>query len=873
MYARSTIRLWSSTLNVAAVVALAVGGAAAEEAKVKFSREVRPILAGKCLKCHGPDEAQRQSGLRLDQREAAIGKGDSERLAILPGKPDESELIRRISSTDASEIMPPPEEKKPLTPEQIDTLRRWVEQGAEYESHWAFATPTKPEVPRVEGAKGSGFGVQSSEANGQNPASNKDSASRIQTPAFRVFNEIDAFICDRLQREGLTMSPAADKATLLRRVTFDLTGLPPTIDELEAFLSDDSPNAYEKVVDRLLHSSRYGERMVLEWLDAARYADTNGYQGDQTRTMWPWRDWVIKALNDNMPFDRFTIEQLAGDLLPGATLEQRIATGFNRNHPLNGEGGRIPEESRNDYVMDRVETLGTVWLGLTIGCCRCHDHKYDPVTQREYYQLFAYFNQVAEIGGVDAGGNAKPVMRMDTADVKQRLAGLRGGLEAAQQKLDNVLSQMDAGQADWERTLTDDDLQNLPQRIRRALTTASDQRTQDDRNAIQDFYRDELANDRKLYQEAKRARREWDEYEQKIPETMVMEELPQARETWILIRGIYDKHGDRVEAGVPSILPPLPEGAPKNRLALAKWLVDPANPLTARVTVNRYWQMFFGTGLVKTAEDFGVQGEFPSHLELLDWLAVRFIESGWDVKAMHRLIVTSAAYRQSSNVTSELEQVDPENRLLARGPRFRLSSYALRDQALAVSGLLVEKVGGPSVKPYMPGGVWEDASLGKISYERDKGDGLYRRSLYTFWRRIASPTMFFDASSRQICTVRVPRTNTPLQALLLMNDVQHVEAARNLASRAMEKCDDADQRLDLAFRLCTARHATDKEQEMLLAALEDFQKHFRDNKDAAERLIHEGDSPRPKDIDPQELAAYTMAISLIMNLDETLTKE
>jgi hypothetical protein len=831
--------------GLAVLCALAAGlvfgrAASADDAKISFARDVRPILGAKCLKCHGPDEAERQGGMRFDLREGAIGKGDSGEFGIVPGKPDASELIRRITSTDESTLMPPPDEKKTLTPEQIDTLRKWVEQGAEWEGHWAFV------APKAEGRR------------------QKAEAGR---------NEIDEFIAARLLKEKLSMSPEADRATLLRRVTFDLTGLPPTLEEIDAFLADDSPDAYEKVVDRLLASPRYGEHMAIEWLDAARYADTNGYQGDRTRTMWPWRDWAIKALNDNMPFDRFTIEQLAGDLLPNATIDQKVATGFNRNHPLNGEGGRIPEESRNDYVMDRVETLGTVWLGLTIGCCRCHDHKYDPIAQREYYQLFAYFNNVTEEGGVDAGGNAKPVMRVETAEVKQRLEELRSELDEAQKRLDHVISQMDAGQTEWEQSLGKEDIADLPRRVRRAFAAVSNKRSKAERDTIQDYYREELADDRKLYQAVKNARQEFQNYERKIPETMVMEELPQPRETWILLRGIYDKHGDKVSAGVPAVLPGLPADAPKNRLALAKWLVDPANPLTARVTVNRYWQMFFGTGLVKTAEDFGVQGELPSHPELLDWLAVRFIESGWDVKGMHRLIVTSATYRQSSKVSPALVERDPENRLLARGPRFRLSSYALRDQALAVSGLLVEKLGGPSVKPYMPGGVWEDASLGKISYERDKGEGLYRRSLYTFWRRIASPTMFFDASSRQICSVRLPRTNTPLQALLLMNDVQHVEAARNLAQRVMSERESAKDRLGLAFRLCTSRAANEQEQKMLQTALADFQQHFSKDKAGAEKLIGEGDSPRPKDVEVQELAAYTMAASLIMNLDETLTKE
>jgi mono/diheme cytochrome c family protein len=606
---------WHFGCLVWLAVSAASNAAGAAESTVKFSRDVRPILGSKCFKCHGPDEAERQGGLRLDVRESAIAKADSELSAIVPGKPEESELIRRIESHDESEVMPPPDEKKPLTPEQIATLKKWIAEGAEYESHWAFAAPTKPSVPE------------------------------IQQPGGRIHNEIDAFIVDRLGREKLTMSPVAEKTTLLRRVTLDLTGLPPTLKEIDEFLADDSPDAYEKVVDRLLASSRYGEHMAIEWLDAARYADTNGYQGDRTRTMWPWRDWVILAFNNNMPFNQFTIEQLAGDLLPDATLEQRVATGFNRNHPLNGEGGRIPEESRNDYVMDRVETLGTVWLGLTIGCCRCHDHKYDPISQREYYQLFAYFNNVAEVGGVDAGGNAKPVMRMDTPEVKKRLAELRTDFDEAQGRLDTVLSQMDAGQADWEDALSDDEIKDLPRRVRRAFANAGEKRTKADREAIQDFYRAELADDRTLYQATKKARKALEEYERKIPETMVMEELPKPRDSWILIRGIYDKHGDQVETGVPAILPPLPADAPKNRLALAKWLVDPANPLPARVTVNRYWQSFFGTGLVKTSEDFGVQGELPSHPKLLDWLATRFVESGWDVKAMHRLIVTSAAYR------------------------------------------------------------------------------------------------------------------------------------------------------------------------------------------------------------------------------------
>ncbi|HTE17636.1 MAG TPA: PSD1 and planctomycete cytochrome C domain-containing protein, partial [Armatimonadota bacterium] len=659
--------------------------AAPPAAPVDFNRDVRPILSENCYACHGYDAKKRAAGLRLDVQEGAFGALPSGRRGVVPGDPKKSEALRRV----LNHTMPPPATGKKLTDAQTATLRRWIEGGAKYAQHWSLIRPQRPPLPKVKNTKWSQNGV-------------------------------DAFILARLEREGLRPSPGADRTTLIRRLSLDLTGLPPTPAEVDAYLADTSPRAYETVVDRLLASPRYGERMAWEWLDAARYADTNGYQGDGTRTMWPWRDWVVQALNRNMPYDQFTVEQLAGDLLPHATVSQKLATGFNRNHMLNGEGGRIPEESRVDYVVDRVDTTSTVWLGMTVGCARCHDHKFDPFAQKEYYQFYSYFNNLPETGAVDRGGNANPVLPLPTPEQSGKIAGLKATVQAIEARV-------------------------------KALAAEAPERP-----AAQ--------------AELEAARKSLRDAENGVLVAMVMEERPQPRESFVLVRGAWDKPGEKVTPGVPASLPPLPAGAPANRLGLAKWLVDPAHPLTARVAVNRYWQLFFGTGLVKTTEDFGVQGERPSHPELLDWLATQFTGSGWNVKAMHKLLVMSAAYRQSSRVTPTLQERDPENRLLARGPRFRLSSAAIRDAALAISGLLVEKQGGPSVKPYQPAGVWEDATFGQIRYQQDSGESLYRRSVYTFWRRIVGPTMLFDTAARQNCSVRQARTNTPLQALTLLND-------------------------------------------------------------------------------------------------------
>jgi hypothetical protein len=761
--------------------------------QIDFDRQIRPLLADRCFHCHGPDEQANDSSLRLDRKDDAFADLGGYR-AIVPHKPADSELIARITSTDADEQMPPPDSGRKLSKDEIELLRRWIEEGASWQQHWSFAPVQQPSLPQVQ------------------------KLDRVQNP-------IDHFIQARLEQEGLTLSPEARPETLLRRVTLDLTGLPPTLDEIDAFVADKSPDAYERVVDRLLASPHYGERMVWDWLDIARYADTNGYQGERTRTMWPWRDWAVAALNRNQPFDEFTLEQLAGDLLESPSVEQRIATGFHRNHMLNGEGGRIAEESRIDYVIDRVDTTATAWLGLTMGCARCHDHKYDPFSQREYYQLFAYFNNVPETGGVDRDGSANPVIEVPSREQSAQLQKFEVELKELEQQKAALAAEDVAGREAVDKKIKD--------------VTAQ-------RDALK----------------------------KSLPIVMVMQERHQPRDSFLLLRGQWDKHGDKVTPTVLTSLYPPPADLPANRLGLAKWLVDPEHPLTARVAVNRQWQTFFGVGLVKTAEDFGVQGERPSHPELLDWLAAEFVASGWDVKALQRLIVTSAAYRQSSQVTPELVERDPENRLLARGPRYRWSSAVLRDQALAASGLLVAQMGGPSVKPYQPAGVWEEMSFGNIRYEQDHGAKLYRRSVYTFWRRTVGPTEFFDAASRQVCTVRQSRTNTPLHALTLLNDPTYVEAARALAERAQAQPLESDaERIAWMFRVVTSRRPTERELDVLNTRYTQLAKHYAAKTSAAAQLIHIGESEPRVESSPAELAARTSIALVLLNLDETLNKE
>ena len=804
-------------LAIAIILSVLLADDAHAAEPVDFSRDVLPILSDNCFECHGPDQNAREADLRLDEKESTLRTDEP---IVVPGQSGKSELFRRIISTDSDEVMPPADLNRKLTAQQIATLKRWIDEGATWGKHWAFVAPKRPELPTVQ----------------------QDGWVR---------NPIDRFVLARLQREKLSPSPTARRETLIRRVTLDLTGMPPTPEEVAAFLADKSPSAYEKVVDRLFQSSGFGERMVWEWLDAARYADTNGYQGDPTRTMYFWRDWVIAALNGNMPFDQFTIEQLAGDLLPKPSQDQLVATGFHRNHMINGEGGRIAEESRVDYVQDRVETTGTVWMGLTFNCCRCHDHKYDPILQKEYYQFSAYFNSVDETGRNDARGLANPIITLSSPEQKQQLQKLRTAEAEANKKRDEVIKQARVRLDDAKKVDAD------PQVVA-------------------------------AKKEAEAAKKKREGYERSFSRTMVMRDRAKPRETFILVRGAYNKYADKVAHGVPSILPPLPESAAANRQTLAKWLVEPAHPLTARVTVNRYWQMFFGVGLVKTTENFGLQGDLPSHPQLLDWLATEFIspsvaqpsvknshaDNAWNVKHMLRLIVTSATYRQSSKVKPALLERDPENRLLARGSRFRLPSWMIRDQALAASGLLVERVGGPPVKGYQPAGIWEEATFGKIRYQQDKGEALYRRSLYQFWRRIVGPTIFFDVARRQTCEVKVARTNTPLHALVTLNDVTYVEAARALAQRILLTPNQTDAaRIAEAFRRLTAREPNPLELAVFTRRLKTLREHYKNDPDAAKKLIAVGESKADEKLDATELAAFTGITTIILNLDETITKE
>jgi hypothetical protein len=998
---------------------------------VEFNRDIRPVLSDKCFTCHGPDARNRKTKLRFDQEGGARIELSKGHFAIVPGDPAHSEMYLRVSSDNAATRMPPAYAgAQKLSDREIGLIRRWIEEGAQWQRHWSFIPPKRPPQHEVR------------EKNWPR-------------------NPIDSFVLSRLERDGLAHSPEADRLTLIRRVTLDLTGLPPTPAEVEAFLHDASGNAYEKLVDRLLSSPRYAERMAFRWMEVARYADTNGYQTDGNRQMWRWRDWVIDAFDRNMPFDEFTIEQLAGDLLPNATLDQRIATAFHRNHRSNAEGGIVPEEFRVEYVADRAETTSNVWLGLTMGCARCHDHKYDPIKQTDFYSLFAYFNNVPERGLVYNFGNEEPYIKAPTKEQQTRLQGLDERVAAADQRWQALQPQVANAQKKWESkaarskqpdwTLTEglvfqkvlpgdeghfdgkrsldfgSDIANFE--YTEPFTFAAWIKPDSPKGVVMSHYEDyfegqghgiylldgkirlnvifrstdigmrvETAEPVKLHewqhvlatydgkrkasgvriyvngqaqklnvlfdelswpmkfkapfriaaggglhfegsiddvrvynivlspeqaatvpvrepiskiaampaesrtraqqdklrfcflergapQNIRRAqagllivRKMREQFYDSIPTVMVMAESPQPRDTFVLKRGAYDNHGEKVTPGVPAILPPMRPEWPTNRLGLARWLVDRGNPLTARVTVNRFWQMYFGTGLVKTVEDFGSQGEWPIHADLLDWLAVEFMDSGWNMKAMQRTIVTSATYRQSSKAAPELLQKDPDNRLLARGPRLRLGPDMIRDQALAVSGLLVEKVGGPSVKPYQPAGLWQELAGGD-GYKADRGEGLYRRSLYTFWKRTVAPPFMinFDSPSRETCTVRETRTNTPLQALDLMNDVTFVEASRKLAERLLlEGGADPGERIDYLYLLVLARPAEPAERQIVLDTLRRFESRYGADRDSAKTFLSQGDSPVAKRVakmDARELAAYTAVASLILNLDETITRE
>lgn len=838
---RTATEFWRRTVTFALFGVLQSASSFSAEKLVDFSREILPILSDNCFQCHGPDEKARKAKLRLDTKEGAFHIKEDV-APFVPRNSPQSEVYKRISSRDPDEVMPPPKSKRVLAARQIELIQRWIDQGANWGEHWAFSKLSRPEAPIT------------------------------RTLNDRVVNSIDSFIFARLEKETLTPSPEAPRETLIRRATLDLTGLPPTPEEVTAFLADVSPNSYEKIVDRLIDSPAFGERMAWDWLDAARYADSNGYQGDGERTMWPWRDWIVQAFNRNLPYDRFTIWQLAGDLLPDPTFEQRLATGFCRNHAINGEGGRIPEENRVDYVMDMTETMGTVWLGLTLNCCRCHDHKFDPLTRRDYYSLTAYFNQTAVDGG---GGDpqSKPNIELPSSDQKTTLAKTASDIKTAAQELDDfemtfLPRLLDKPSPELDKpAIVSDAIKNI-------VKTAAAKRN---RGQLAELEKEFEKSARDYVTHVKKLREVLDQRDRltrSIVRVMVMEDMPKPRKTFMLEKGIYDKPGEEVNPAIPAKLPGLAAQGMTNRLALAQWLVSAENPLTARVTVNRFWQQFFGVGLVKTPEDFGVQGESPVHPELLDWLASEFIRSGWDVKQLCRWIVTSATYRQTSKVSSAVLEHDPENRLLARGSRFRMPSWMIRDQALAASGLLVAKVGGPPVKSYQPAGVWEDATFGNKKYQQDKGEGLYRRSLYTFWRRIIAPTMFFDNASRQVCTVKQPRTNTPLHALTTLNDISYVEAARALAEKVLVTARPAsDARIDLAFRLVLARTPTSSESQVLRASLERLKREFARDPEAAKKFLSIGQSERSEKLDAIEHAAFAGLCSAILNLDEALTKE
>jgi len=741
----------------------------AMQAAVQYNRDVLPILTDKCLSCHGADASKRKAKLRLDEQESAYAPRDG-LPAIVPGKPEKSALVARIFSRDNDEVMPPPDHKaKQLNEGEKKILKQWIAQGAKYEKHWAFQAAKKPVLPA-----GANWG----------------------------HNEIDRFVFARLKDKGLQPQKQAGKERLIRRASIDLTGLPPTIAEVDAFLADKSPKAYSRLVERLLASPRFGERMAAWWLDGARYGDSHGYDNDLENAQWPWRNWVIEAFNANKPFDQFTIEQLAGDLLPDPDEDQVLATGFNRNHRIQTEGGAIEEEWRTEYVIDRVETMGAVFMGLTLSCARCHDHKYDPVSQKEFYQLFALFNNLDEKGFINnLRGSADPKVRYRLKRYNQQLEAINQGQQ--------------------EKKARDQEIAQL---------------------------------------------------NRQHPHVMIMRENS-LRKAYILHRGQYDAPGQEVLPGIPAAFTPPPRGKVITRLELAKWLVDREHPLTARVTVNRLWEQLFGTGIVKSSENLGMQADWPSHPGLLDWLAVEFMESGWNIKGLLKKIMLSASYQQSAVVDAARLDRDPDNRLLSRGPRNRLQAEMVRDQALMLSGLLVEKLGGPSWWVYQPAGLWEEVEK-RGSFVQDHGEKLYRRSLYSRIRRtVAPPSMrLFDQPSREFCTVKRTLTNTPLQALALMNEVTYVEASKKFAERMMLQGTTSNEWVAWGFRSATSRIAAEKELSILMKGYQSRLTIYLENPIAAKQLLSQGESNVANHLPKAQLAALTTVASVILNLDEVINK-
>ncbi|MCM4173423.1 DUF1553 domain-containing protein [Arenibacter sp. TNZ] len=736
--------------------------------KIDFTFDVKPILSDRCFKCHGPDKNAIEGGLSLNTAEdayTALGK-NKDHYAIVPGDVKKSELVNRIFTKDESLMMPPPESNLILSEYEKEILKKWIDQGAEFKTHWAFIAPVTPKLPKT------------------------NNTTWVQ-------NEIDQFVLSKLEQNGLEPNEKASKEKLLRRVFYDLTGLPPSVEQIEGFAKDNSPNAYEVIIDSLLNTMDYAEHMSSEWMDIARYADTHGYQDDFERIMWPWRDWVIHAFKENMPYDQFVTYQLAGDLLPNANAEQILATGFNRNHKITFEGGVIPEEYRIEYVEDRAVTFGTAFLGLTFECARCHDHKYDPISQKNHFELFSFFNNIDELGLTPGGAGKipKPFMTI----------------------------------------------------------------TEKEKNGVLSFVQLQKSNMKE------------------VP-VMVMNEMEEIRPSYILNRGVYDQPTTQVYPNTPESILPFPEDYPKNRLGLAKWLFHKDNPLTARVTVNRFWQRMFGSGLVASSFDFGNQGSLPTHPELLDYLAIKFRNEGWDARKIFKYIALSATYQQSTTVSKELLELDPENQLLARAPRLRLTAELIRDQALKISGLLNREVGGPSVKPYQPAGIWEATTGGgggsTATYITSTGKDLYRKSLYTFWKRTVPPPsmMTFDAASRDLCSVKRQETNTPLQALVLLNDPQIIEAARILAKNAIDRHKETSDQISYIFKLATSRAPDEEELTMLNNYYSSMLLKVEGEGIEAQEYLSIGAFEMDKNISESQLAALALTAHTILNLDETITR-
>lgn len=812
---------------------------------IQFNRDVRPILSDNCFFCHGPDASRREADLRLDIREAAL-----EHEAFVPGQPEASALIARILSEDPAERMPPPETPKSLTPRQKEILRRWIAQGAEYQQHWAYEPPVKPDVPAGE-------------------------------------NGVDVLIGRRLTMLGLKPAPEADRRTLIRRLYSDLLGLPPTPQEVQAFLNDGSPDAYERLVDRLLQNPHYGERMALAWLDVVRYADTIGYHSDNPRNVWPYRDWVIRSFNDNKPFDRFTLEQIAGDLLPDASLETRVGSAFNRLLLSTEEGGAQPKDYEARMVADRVRAIGTAWLGQTTGCAQCHDHKFDPFTMRDFYSLGAFFADIQE----PILGRREDGIPVTTPEQDAQLAKLDAALAAARQKFEAIVPQLDAAQKQWEADVVDygvilpelregSNASDADRKTARQVAelVKKEQRSPQEQATLQSYYRTKVA---KRFAEERdglaRAERERQSFYDRLPKCIVSSSAPNRRTVRILPRGNWlDESGEVMQPALPHFLPQPDVGdRGLTRLDLAQWLVSRDNPLTARTVMNRLWKQLFGAGLSKVLDDLGAQGEPPTNPELLDWLACEFMDSGWDFQHMLRTIVTSRTYRQVSTSTPELLAADPQNREYARQTPFRVDAELVRDYALAISGLLVPRIGGPSVKPYQPEGYWENLNFPRREYAADTGEGQYRRGLYTWWQRsFLHPSLLaFDAPSREECCAERNRSNIPQQALVLLNDPTYVEAARNFAARILrESTGTVDERIRWAWQTALQRDPEPPELQAIRELLEAHRAVYAADPQAAESLLRVGQSPFPESMDKVELAAWTHVARVLLNLHETITR-